>query len=221
MKKAIIIMTKLPEAGRVKTRLRSVLAPEESAGLAAAFLRDAEAKAFRTADDVWVAVSPAGTGDGLGEILQHNPEVIDQVGADLGERMLNAFRTVFEKGAEAAVLIGTDSPTFPADFLEQAFEFLEIETDVVLGRTEDGGFFLIGLRKPDERIFRGVEWSSDETFERVWRNVMDLGLHLREVPGWYDVDEPPDLDKLRRELAANENARRRAPHTLEWLEKRF
>ncbi len=221
MKKAIIIMTKVPEAGKVKTRLQPVLTERQSAELAGAFLQDAENKAKTAADNIFVAVEPFSDRNKLNEILQHNPTLIEQTGENLGEKMLNAFKFVFEQGMDSIVMTGTDSPTFPADFLEQAFEFLEIETDVVLGRTEDGGFYLIGLRKLERKIFENVSWSSDKTFDEVWQNIMNSGLHLREVPSWYDVDEPDDLDKLKKELLHNKNAQRRAAGTFEWVEKNF
>jgi rSAM/selenodomain-associated transferase 1 len=217
MKKAIIIMAKVPAGGRVKTRLQPILTPEQSAELSVAFLQDAENKAKSLTENLFVAVSPFDERNKIETILQHNPTLIEQKGKSLGEKMLTAFRFVFEQKMDAVLMIGTDSPTFPADYLEQAFEFLEIETDVVLGKTEDGGFYLIGLRKLDERIFENVEWSSEETFEQIWENIMDSGLHLREVPSWYDVDEPADLEKLKNELIRNENARQRAGKTFEWL----
>ena len=116
-------------------------------------------------------------------------------------------------------MIGTDSPTFPFDFIEQAFEFLETNSDVVLGKTEDGGFYLIGLRKLEKEIFENVAWSSPDTFDRVFENVHRLNLHLREVPAWYDVDEPADLEKLNAEILHNKNAQRRAPETFALIRK--
>ena len=110
-------------------------------------------------------------------------------------------------------MIGTDSPTFPIDYIEQAFEFLETNSDVVLGKTEDGGFYLIGLRRLPERIFENVAWSSPETFEQIFENIHRLKLHLREVPSWYDVDEREDFEKLKAEILHNKNAQRRAPET--------
>jgi rSAM/selenodomain-associated transferase 1 len=219
MKKAIIIMAKVPEAGRVKTRLQPLITPDQSASLAGAFLQDAEHKVKTVTDNIIVALSPFDKRNRLTDILQHPVTLIEQHGTTLGERMLNAFKFAFEQGLDAVVLIGTDSPTFPADHIELAFEFLEIETDVVLGKTEDGGFYLIGLRKLETRIFENVSWSSPDTFEQVWQNIMDLNLHLREVPVWYDVDEPADLQKLTAELIHNENARRRATNTFECLMK--
>ncbi len=214
-------MAKVPEAGKVKTRLQPKLSPEQSARISTAFLQDAENKAYTITENLFIAVSPFVEKSRLDTILQHNPTLIEQKGENLGEKMLNALKFVFEKGTDAILMIGTDSPTFPTDYLEQAFEFLEIETDVVLGKTTDGGFYLIGLRKMDERIFENVEWSSTDTFEQVWQNIMDLGLHLREVPSWYDIDEPRDLEKLGNELFHNENSRRRASKTFDWIKENF
>jgi rSAM/selenodomain-associated transferase 1 len=221
MQKAIIIMAKVPEAGKVKTRLQPFLTSEQSAEIATAFLQDTESKAKSIEENLIVAVTPFDKKDRLNDILQHNPILIEQTGEDLGKKMLNAFKFAFKQDSDAVVMIGTDSPTFPADYIEQAFEFLEIETDVVLGKTEDGGFYLIGLRKLDSRIFENISWGSDETFEQVWQNIMDLGLHLREVPSWYDVDEREDLEKLRKELVLNENARKRAIKTFEWMNSKL
>ncbi|MGI8670018.1 MAG: TIGR04282 family arsenosugar biosynthesis glycosyltransferase [Aridibacter sp.] len=219
MKKAIIIMTKVPEAGKVKTRLQPFLTEKQSVELAVAFLQDAESKAHSVTENLIVAVSPFEERNRLTEILQHKPLLIEQTGETLGDKMFNAFKFAFEKGLDSVVMIGTDSPTFPADYIEQAFEFLELETDVVLGKTEDGGFYLIGLKILDTRIFENVSWSSAETFEQIWQNIMNLKLHLREVPGWYDVDEKEDFERLQTELNHSKNAQRRAAKNFELLAK--
>jgi uncharacterized protein len=217
MKRAIIIMAKVPSAGKVKTRLQPIFSPEKCAALAAAFLEDIVNKAKAVCEYAILAYSPPEEINALRKILPFHNIFIEQTGKDLGERMFNAFKFAFEQDSGPVVVVGTDSPTFPADYIEQAFEFLELETDVVLGKTEDGGFYLIGLRALRVEIFENVAWSSPETFERVFENVNNLNLRLREVPGWYDVDEPQDLEKLREEFLHNENARRRAPKTFEYL----
>ena len=217
MKRAIIIMAKVPTAGKVKTRLQPHLSPGQSAEIAAAFLQDTVNKAKTACETTILAYSPPEEINALRRILPFQSIFIEQTGRDLGERMFNAFEFAFEQNSDSVVMVGTDSPTFPADYIEQAFEFLELETDVVLGKTEDGGFYLIGLRALCVEIFENVAWSSPETFERVFENARHLNLRLREVPGWYDVDESQDLEKLREELLHNENARRRAPKTFEYL----
>lgn len=210
-------MAKVPEAGKVKTRLQPYLTAEQSASLSVAFLQDAENKAHSINQNVYVAVSPFEKSYKLKNILQHSNKLIEQTGNNIGDKMLNAFKFAFEEGMDSVVMFGTDIPTFPADYIEQAFEFLELETDIVLGKTEDGGFYLIGLRILDTRMFENVSWSSADTFEQVWQNIMNLNLHLREVPSWYDIDEIEDLERLKKELENNKNAQRRAVKTFEWI----
>jgi hypothetical protein len=216
MKRAIIIMAKAPIPGAVKTRLEKVLSPGQCAALAECLLADAVRKAQTFQSQLIIAYSPADRRAQFERFAGENIILTAQAEGDLGARMLAAFEFAFRQGAEAVVMTGTDSPTFPADYIEQAFEHLELETDAVLGKTADGGFFLIGLRKFDARIFAGVRWSSHETFEQVFRNLHQFDWHLREVPSWYDVDTPADLEKLVTELRHNSNAQRRAPQTFAW-----
>ena len=213
MKRAIIIMAKVPSAGNVKTRLQPFLSADECAALSEAFLQDTVNKARAVCENVVLAYSPPAEINTLRNFLPSQNKFIEQTGKDLGEKMFNAFKFAFGQRTDAVVMIGTDSPTFPFDFIEQAFEFLETNSDVVLGKTEDGGFYLIGLRKLESEIFENVAWSSPETFEQVFENIHKSNLHLREVPAWYDVDEQADFEKLREEILHNKNAQRRAPKT--------
>ncbi len=221
MKRAIIIMAKVPQAGNVKTRLQKFLSPENCESLAESFLKDAVNKAASACENMFIAFFPPQEIQKLKKILPDKSTFIEQTGENLGEKMFNAFQFVFERKFDEIVMIGTDSPTFPFDYIEQAFEFLETNSEIVLGKTEDGGFYLIGLRVLRREIFENVAWSSPKTFEQVFENVRNLGLHLRETPGWYDVDEERDLIQLKIEIMHNENAKRRAPHTFEWLKQNF
>lgn len=219
MKRAVIIMTKVPTAGNVKTRLQPFLSSDECAALSEAFLQDAVNKAETVCENVILAYTPPDKINVLKKNLPPEKQFFEQTGNDLGEKMFNAFEFAFGQKSDAVVMIGTDSPTFPFDFIEQAFEFLETNSDVVLGKTEDGGFYLIGLRKLEKAIFENVAWSSPETFEQVFENIHRLRLHLREVPSWYDVDEREDFEKLREEILHNKNAQRRAPETYALIRK--
>lgn len=210
-------MAKVPTAGNVKTRLQPFLSSVDCAALSEAFLQDAVNKAKAVCENVILAYSPPAEINNLRTLLPAENTFVEQTGNDLGEKMFNAFEFAFGQKSDAVVMIGTDSPTFPIDYIEQAFEFLEVETDLVLGKTEDGGFYLIGLKKPEEDVFDGVNWSSADTFEQVFDNAHRLGLHLREVPSWYDVDEPKDFEKLRTEILNNKNAQRRAPETYAFI----
>jgi uncharacterized protein len=219
MKRAIIIMAKVPLAGAVKTRLQNVLRAAQCAEFAECLLDDTIRKAETFESQLIIAYSPPENGAYFQRFSDKNIILIPQKGDDLGARMFHAFEFAFRQNSDAVVMIGTDSPTFPFDYIEQAFEHLELETDAVLGKAEDGGFYLIGLRRLDARIFDAVAWSSPQTFEKVFQNLHRLEWHLREVPSWYDVDTPADLEKLKTELRHNQNARRRAPKTFEWITK--
>lgn len=215
MKKIIIIMAKVPAAGKVKTRLEPVLSPEKCAELAGAFLRDAVNKAVKQNNQLIIAFSPAERRDYFNKFSRHRIIFTPQKGLDLGEKMFNAFEFAFEQKADSAVMIGTDSPTFPQKFIKQAFENLE-KTDAVLGKSADGGYYLIGLKTLKKEIFENVEWSSEKTFEQTARNIEKCGLKLSLVPEWFDVDLPEDLERLRKDLSQNADS---APFTAEWLKE--
>ncbi len=207
-------MTKVPQAGEVKTRLQPFLTAQQSAEISVRFLQDAEQKAKIVTQNLIIAFSPIEKKNLLTDILQTKPILVEQNGTNLGERMFHAFEFAFSQKSDAVVMIGTDSPTFPAEFIKQAFIFLETKADAVLGKTEDGGFYLIGLRKLDKRIFENVEWSSPKTFEQTKRNIENLDLCMSEIPVWYDVDTPEDVKGLAKELSENPQL---APKTFEFL----
>jgi len=216
--KAIIIMAKVPSAGNVKTRLQPFLSPAQCAEFAVCLLRDTVKKAESLQNQLIIAYTPTENRGFFDEFCNQETIFAAQSGADLGERMFNAFGFTFRQKFDSVVMIGTDSPTFPADFIEQAFGFLETNSDVVLGKTADGGFYLIGLRNTAKKeIFENVAWSSDKTFEQICLNIKNLNLHLREVPDWYDIDEENDLIQLKKEFLHNKNAKRRAPNTFNWI----
>jgi rSAM/selenodomain-associated transferase 1 len=218
MNYAVIIMTKVPIAGTVKTRLQPLLSPKECAELAVAFLRDTVNKARVVCNKTIVAFSPFDKQSELEKILKSEYFYVAQKGVNLGEKIFNAFRFAFENNSDSVVMIGTDSPTFPADFIESAFDNLK-SADAVLGKTADGGFYLIGLRRLQKEIFENVEWSTAKTFEQIKQNITHLNYKLQEIPSWYDIDEPEDLKRLYAEFLTDKQAKKIAPLTYEWLMK--
>ncbi len=207
-------MAKVPNAGAVKTRMQPFLTETESEELSTAFLLDAAQKTSIIDCETIIAFSPIDEEAKLKRILKYQHIFVGQEGKDLGERMFNAFEFAFKRGAEAAVMFGTDSPTFPSEFINRAFEFLEKGADVVLGETEDGGFYFIGFREHAREIFGNVEWSTKDTFHQTLSNIKSRKLKLEMLPRWYDVDIPIDLDRLHSEL-------RREPNSAVYCEKWF
>ncbi|MDQ6788481.1 MAG: TIGR04282 family arsenosugar biosynthesis glycosyltransferase [Acidobacteriota bacterium] len=219
MKRTIIIMAKVPRAGNVKTRLQPFLSSEECRALAEAFLFDAINKVRKVCDELVIAFAPSDEKnyfdrfETCGDLI-----LIEQKGADLGERMASAFEfAVSADLGKAIVMIGTDSPTFPIEFAEQAFSDLETRAEIVLGKSDDGGFYLIGLKKIFSTLFDGIEWSSAKVFEQITANVEKLKISRFElISGWYDVDTFTDLRRLRDEFSDAKAARKNAPATYRW-----
>ncbi len=214
MPRSIIIMAKIPVAGKVKTRLQPFLSPEKCAELAAVFLQDMIKKTQGICKNITLAYSPATERTLLETISPPEINTLEQIGADLGEKMSNAFDFVFKRDSDSAVvMIGADSPTFPVEYIEQAFGFLEADANAVLGKSADGGFYLIGLRNSAPHIFRRIEWSSSKVYAQIAANIENF----KTVPEWYDVDTPDDFTRLRDELQNNLKARSYAPETFRWL----
>lgn len=215
---ALIVMMKAPRPATVKTRLCPPLLPEEAASLAVAFLKDVVTHAAGFSPTVWIAYAPT---DGRGELEALLPSGLlwtPQQGADLGARMFSAMQAAGLQGFSPLVMIGTDSPTLPPSFLASAFElFTREEADMVLGPTEDGGYYLIGLKRPVPGLFDAVSWSTERTLMDTLRNAVALGLSVSQLPTWYDVDTADDLKRLHGELSSSATAREYAPHTCQWF----
>jgi rSAM/selenodomain-associated transferase 1 len=217
MNRTIIIMAKVPQAGNVKTRLRPFLSTEECQSLATAFLHDTIGKALSVGENLIVVYSPAAEKSFFSQIkTAANLTLVPQTGIDLGERMANAFEFAARQYSNL-LMIGTDSPTFPPEFIEQSFEFIENGAELVLGKSADGGFYLIAMKRNFPGLFEAIEWSSPRVFDQISANIKKLKISVRQIPDWYDVDTIEDLRRLRDELSQSETAPETAPETVRWI----
>jgi rSAM/selenodomain-associated transferase 1 len=180
---ALVVIAKAPVAGRSKTRLTPPCTPHQAAALAEAALADTLAAVAATPVRRYVVVL-----EGVpGPWLPPHFEVIAQRGAGLAERLAAAFRDV---GGEALV-IGMDTPQVTSALLAQALAELQA-ADAVLGAAPDGGYWAIGLRRPDDAVFAGVPMSAPTTCAVQRERLRALGLRTRELPPLRDVDEIAD-----------------------------
>ncbi|MCX7790562.1 MAG: TIGR04282 family arsenosugar biosynthesis glycosyltransferase [Chloroflexaceae bacterium] len=214
MRQTLLIFAKQPVAGRTKTRLCPPLSHAAAAELYACFLRDTLALARQVPASSRVIVYQPEEAAGYFAALAPDFALLPQQGADLGERMDRCFTTVLGAGPGAAVLIGSDIPTLPVAHVNRAFALLG-EHDLVLGPSDDGGYYLIGMRRPHPRLLREVAMSTPEVLRDTLAIAAELGLRAALLPGWYDVDTPADLGRLRAELSAAPLTV--APHTRAWL----
>jgi rSAM/selenodomain-associated transferase 1 len=192
-------MAKVPAAGRVKTRLCPPLTPDQAARLARCFLQDRieQLREVAAAAPV-VAFTPADLEAELRGLLPGDVRLVPQEGADLGARLDRILTDLLAESGAGAVAIDADSPTLPTDYLRQACARLaEATADVVLGPCQDGGYYLIGLRRPAPALFRAMPWSTPAVLGETVARARRLGLRLALLPAWFDVDRGEDLGRLR------------------------
>ena len=211
-------MAKAPRPGEVKTRLCPPLTPDEAAGLYRCFLQDkvAQLRTLGGAHAV-VAFTPDDSRREF-ETLAPGLPLIPQRGDDLGSRLLNTLDTLLRDGHSAAVAIDSDTPNLPTAFLAQAIEIVtDSPTDVVLGPSDDGGYYLIGLRHPWPVLFERMPWSTADVLPETIRRAEAAGLRVACLPPWFDVDTPKDLQRLIVALGRDDD---QAPsHTRRFLER--
>jgi hypothetical protein len=215
----LAVMAKAPRVGTVKTRLCPPLQATEAADLARCFLLDAvERVAAVVGVRPIVAYAPV---EARAEFEAAAPgfALIAQRGADLGERQARLVEDILALGHEAALLIGTDSPTLPPETIDEAVSLVMApDVDVVVGPTEDGGYYLIGLRTPCPGLFEAIPWSTGAVLSLTLERARRLGLRAACLATWYDVDTGADLARLESGLRALAGPRPR--HTREFLARR-
>jgi rSAM/selenodomain-associated transferase 1 len=196
----LILMTRYPVPGLVKTRLIPALGEDGAALLHRRMTeRTLEtARAVASAIEIEVCYTDAGE-TRMREWLGESVSLCEQRPGDLGRRMWRAFEAAFADGAPCAVTIGADSPGLTAEHLETAFERLA-EYDLVLGPAEDGGYYLIGLSRPIPQLFEGVAWSTDAVLTQTLRIADELELRASGLDVLGDVDRPEDLARVPAEL---------------------
>jgi rSAM/selenodomain-associated transferase 1 len=199
-------MAKAPRPGKVKTRLSPPLTPDQASALNICFIRDTTENIQQVTEASnsagVVAYTPVGDESAFDGLLPSGFQLLPQRGDDFGERLLYACEDLFACGYSTACLIDSDSPTLPQDALLQAVESLSRAGDrMVLGGSDDGGYYLIGMKRLHHRLFEQIDWSTERVFEQTLERAREIGLTTELLPTWYDVDDAATLERLRRELA--------------------
>jgi rSAM/selenodomain-associated transferase 1 len=198
-------MAKAPRPGKVKTRLSPPLTPEQASALNICFIRDTTENIQQVTEaggsTGLVVYTPVGDEAAFDGILPTGFQLLAQRGDGFGERLLHASEDLFACGFSAVCLIDSDSPTMPQDALLQAVTWLSRPGDrVVLGGSDDGGYYLIGMKNVHQRLFEQIDWSTERVLEQTLERAREIGLKAELLPTWYDVDDGATLERLRREL---------------------
>lgn len=195
---ALILMTRVPIPGKTKTRLMEILTGEECAKLHTQFLLDL----FRVCSmlspgiDIYLTYTPKENLSYMKNIIPSYMHIFPQSGNDLGNKMDNAINKILCKGYEKVILIGTDIPEIQPSNIEKAFCILE-DKDVCLGPTEDGGYYLIGMKEKHSEIFsNNIRWGKKSVIE----GTIDIANRNNKTVGFTykccDIDTKKDLTKF-------------------------
>jgi glycosyltransferase A (GT-A) superfamily protein (DUF2064 family) len=162
--------------------------------------------------------TPIGAELAYTDILPADFSLLPQRGDEFGERLYFAVEDLFKYGFEAVCLIDSDSPTVPAENFAEAVELLSTHEDrVVLGPSDDGGYYLIGVKKPYQRLFEQIDWSTERVLNQTIQRAMELEREVKLLPSGYDVDDGASLRRLCNELLAATTSADIAPYTREFL----
>lgn len=192
----ILVFTRYPQAGKVKTRLIPALGAKGAARLHARLTEELiqRLKPFCELGRVFVyfcGASEQAMQEWLGEQLPY----FEQQGEGLGQRMLNALRHSWQQGATQTLLIGSDCPALDIEIITNAFKVLSTH-DLVLGPAVDGGYYLIGLKAlcpGHEVLFQNIAWGTDQVLQQSLAQAAQEGLSWLLLPPLHDLDRPEDL----------------------------
>ena len=221
---AIAVMAKAPRVGQAKTRLAAALSSEGAAALSASFIRDAvgniAAAAKEAAIDGYVAYLPRDAESEFRQLVTDDVSLLPSRRAGLAASLYDAASDLLAAGYGSVCLVNSDSPTLPTSVLVEAARMLAAPGDrVVLGPAEDGGYYLIGLKRAHARLFEEIAWSTPTVFAQTIDRARELSLEPKVLPSWYDVDDLDSLRRLESELFGEngDGAIYHAPHTTAFL----
>jgi rSAM/selenodomain-associated transferase 1 len=219
----IAVMAKASAPGRVKTRLVPPLSYAEAAELNTAFLRDTADNIVRASSQAsikgYMAFGPTGAEAFFRDCMPPSIGLIEAWLPNFGDCLFTAIEALFDRGHGAAVVLNSDSPTLPTELLSMTAEILAQPGDrAVLGPSEDGGYYLLGIKRRHRRLFEEIDWSTERVAHQTLSRAAELGLPVHRLPTWFDVDDVETLRKVRDGRArtgdgAADLERYPAPHT--------
>jgi uncharacterized protein len=228
---AIGLLCKTPAPGVCKTRLSPPLHPEECSRISACFIRDLsrtiDAVCAETNATPYAVYTPVGTEEALRRLLPQAFSLLPKHEKPFGELLHLAVAELLGLGHTGAILLNSDRPTLPAELLGDAVQAVSHGDAVVLSPALDGGYTLIGLSRPHAHVFAGIPWSTPGVHAATLARAREVGLPVRELRPWYDIDDAEAFALLEAELSGRAPlsaepglAGAPAPHTAAFLAER-
>ena len=192
----VAIMARAPSSGG-KSRLIRDLGTHEGTSLRLALLRDTLESVSALAAEKAVLYTPTDREVEIRAVTPFQATFLPQRGSTLGERMHEGARDLLTSGFDAMVLIGSDLPTLPPAYVSAALGIVtRADEALVLGPTEDGGYYLIGLTQSRREFFEHIPWGTPLVLQRTREAAEALGVPVETMPLWYDVDSASDLRRV-------------------------
>jgi rSAM/selenodomain-associated transferase 1 len=197
---ALIIMAKEPRVGLTKTRLCPPLTFEEAAQLYEALLLDTIEMTSTLEDiDLAIAVTPSDSIPYFEQVSPKGTILVPVDCEDIGQCLSRVLEHLLKMGYSKAMALNSDGPSLPRTHIRQAVARLD-EHDLVFGPSEDGGYYLVGLKEMFNQVFTDIEWSTSRVLSHTLAKCKNLELKVDLLPTWYDVDTAADIERLREEL---------------------
>ncbi|MFC2088347.1 TIGR04282 family arsenosugar biosynthesis glycosyltransferase [Calditrichota bacterium] len=199
-KAALIIFAKSPMPNYAKTRLIDPLSAAQAAEFYANCIKDISLiMKDETVFDFWFGIAPEKFDTKIWPIDLKNYRHFFQKGANLGERMVNAFNLLFDKSYKKVAIIGSDFPHISPKLINEAFAKLD-HCDCVLGPSKDGGYYLIALKKKCNPLFKNINWSTNKVYSQTFNQAKKNGIKIYTLDTHYDVDTIVELKRLYHDL---------------------
>lgn len=193
MPNALIIFVRNPELGKVKTRLAAVIGAEAALGIYCQLLLFTKKAAALALCKKYIFYADYINETDIWENESFSKQL--QKGDSLGERMQDAFKTILKECGGSVQIIGSDCPLLTTEIINQGFELLK-ENDVVIGPSEDGGYYLLGMNSYYPEILNGISWSTAAVFSETMEKIKAEQLSLSTLPILSDVDTIKDWELL-------------------------
>jgi uncharacterized protein len=213
LNRTLVVMAKAPKLGMVKTRLTASLPANGVTALYRCLLQDTIALATSLTDVEVSVMCPESDQDELARLLGNTVEVVAQKGAGLAAGLTSVFRHFTAGGRQQVIAFNSDSPHLAPSVLDNAFGILALH-DVVVGPTNDGGYYLVGAKAAHPTLFERDGMGTGSALDRLLARTKALDLTTGFTEPFYDIDVANDLILLAREL---QQAPAKAPRTASWL----
>lgn len=189
----LIIFLKFPTEGKVKTRLAAGIGFQKATEIYKIILADLiqEVKKLESVD-LYFFYPPDDDIAEIKNLIGDKFNYYPQIGNDLGEKMKNSFKKIFELGADRGIIIGTDIPDLNSKIINEAIISLD-KTDIVIGPSLDGGYYLLGMKNFYPSIFEEITYSTDQVLKRTLQKIESLNVNVSSLITLQDIDTEGDL----------------------------